>query len=80
MRRTTVATTRTFVLPTDDWASQRFDLGAKTMGESNGKKIPKWKERGGERERVRELTQSKLDDVRPAEAELKGKGGRQGLF
>ena len=70
-----VATTTTFVLPTDDCASRRFDLGAKTMGELTGKKIPKWMEREGERERERALTQYKLERC-PAEAELKGRGGR----
>jgi len=45
------------------------------MGELTGKKIPKWMEREGERERERALTQSKLERC-PAEAELMGRGGR----
>jgi hypothetical protein len=30
-----------FRAPEDDWASQRFDLGAKTIGGLNGEKDPK---------------------------------------
>lgn len=40
-----------FRAPEDDWASQRFDLGAKTIGGLNGEKDPK-------KERERELTKT----------------------